>query len=426
MKKRKIIGIIFILLIVGFGIVFLDQSRSLLRNILPSNLKVYVKEVFFGKQFLEEVKYFRISNFHMKILPNTEFLKLKLETYPLEDLDVLEQTHYDKIKNKTSSVRTFFIDVFGDDLIIASVKGKFILLKNGEVNNKVKIDSNLKDFNATNLLDIAIVDNDIYVSFRYEPSESKCSYFYLVKAKFNNKFLQFTTFFNPKRCTVNNYGGRIASGKFNGENGIILTTGATGIERNFAQDENSHLGKILFFSNNSDVYQVISKGHRNPQGLYVEDNLILVTEHGPYGGDELNLIKKNGNYGWPISSYGETYQYLDETYNKTDFKYKKSHSEHGFTEPIFNFVPSIGISEIIKIPNNFSKYWQNNFFVASLNGVSLYRVEFDKVYSKVKYIEKIIVLERIRDIKYLKSKNTFFLSLESTGQLGLLSIGKDS
>ena len=65
------------------------------------------------------------------------------------------------------------------------------------------------------------------------------------------EYLKFENFFSPKRCTINNYGGRISSGKFNNKDGIILTTGATGNEeRHFAQDPNSHLGKILFFSLN--------------------------------------------------------------------------------------------------------------------------------------------------------------------------------
>ena len=52
-------------------------------------------------------------------------------------------------------------------------------------------------------------------------------------------------------------------------------------------------------------------GHRTPQGLYVEGNSILAAEHGPRGGDEINNIKFNGNYGWPLVSYGEPY-YFEE------------------------------------------------------------------------------------------------------------------
>ena len=69
--------------------------------------------------------------------------------------------------------------------------------------------------------------------------------------------------------------------------------------------DDSDIGKILFI--NLDNYKkiIFSKGHRNPQGLLNIDNKnILSTEHGPYGGDEINKIIFGKNYGWPIASYG--------------------------------------------------------------------------------------------------------------------------
>ena len=75
----------------------------------------------------------------------------------------------------------------------------------------------------------------------------------------------------------------------------MFSTGATGDnERHFAQDKESHLGKILFkpFDSISNSYEIISSGHRNPQGLYSDSDVILSTEHGPYGGDEINKIEK--------------------------------------------------------------------------------------------------------------------------------------
>ena len=74
-------------------------------------------------------------------------------------------------------------------------------------------------------------------------------------------------------------------------------------------------------------------------------DFILSTEHGPKGGDEINKIILGKNYGWPISSYGESYA-------NDDLKYHKSHIENKFEEPIFSFVPSIGISEIVPLDTN--------------------------------------------------------------------------
>ena len=77
-------------------------------------------------------------------------------------------------------------------------------------------------------------------------------------------------------------------------------------------------------------------------------------------------------------------------------------------------MPSIGISQIIKIPNSFSKLWKNNFIVSSLGSKSLYRIKFNDKYSKVQFIEKIFVGERIRDLIVLEDKKTILLALENS------------
>ena len=109
--KKKIIISILLLAFVIFIIATIKTStiRDTLRNLLPSNTKVYVKELFFGKQFLEEIKFFRTANFNQKILPQTEFQKLKFEKYNLSFLENLDQTHYGKVMKIQSDVKTFFI-----------------------------------------------------------------------------------------------------------------------------------------------------------------------------------------------------------------------------------------------------------------------------------------------------------------------------
>ena len=81
---------------------------------------------------------------------------------------------------------------------------------------------------------------------------------------------------------------------------VLITT--SDYSGNNAQDLDSQYGKILQISLDKYEYQIFSFGHRNPQGLININNKILSTEHGPMGGDEINLIKKNSNYGWKIAS----------------------------------------------------------------------------------------------------------------------------
>jgi glucose/arabinose dehydrogenase len=182
--------------------------------------------------------------------------------------------------------------------------------------------------------------------------------------------------------------------------------------------KNSICGKILLVNTDTKKYEIFSSGHRNIIGMYSDENVILATEHGPFAGDEINNIKKGSSYGWPVASYGENYSrgQSNEIPN-----YKKSHKKNNFSEPIFSFLPAIGISEIIKLSNNFSEMWQDNFLIGSLNGKYLYRVKFDEMYEKILYYEKIFIGDRIRDIIYENESNDIYLSLELNGTLGILS-----
>ena len=129
------------------------------------------------------------------------------------------------------------------------------------------------------------------------------------------------------------------------------------------------------------VTMKLSQWDIGTQGLFFdkENNLVLETEHGPAGGDEINIIEVSKinqdviqNYGWAVSSSGEHYGGKSEANKKIYEKYPlyKSHSEFGFIEPIKSFVPSIGISEIVKIG-------QNKYVVSSLKAESLYFFELD-------------------------------------------------
>ena len=174
----------------------------------------------------------------------------------------------------------------------------------------------------------------------------------------------------------------------------------------------------------------ITSGHRNPQGIFVnEKNIILSTEHGPRGGDEINKIVEGNDYGWPISSYGENYgansfgeNYGANSFSTEEYKYKKNHSKYDFVEPIYAFVPSVAPSQIIKVPDTFSAKWKNNYLITSLRGLSIYRVMFDENYSRVITMEKIRIGKRIRDIVYNKKYNSFILALENgSGSVGIIS-----
>jgi glucose/arabinose dehydrogenase len=190
-----------------------------------------------------------------------------------------------------------------------------------------------------------------------------------------------------------------------------------------AQNVESVNGKIIKVNIDNGNYEIISMGHRNPQGLYFdkENNFLLETEHGPTGGDEINLIEiskvnkdKIQNYGWAISSAGEHSGGKVEFNKKIYKKYPlyKSHSEHGFIEPLKSFVPSIGISEIVKIG-------QNKYVVSSMRGKSLYFFELNKQ-KQIINLNRVKVFERVRDLRF--NNNQLFLFMEDTASIGVINL----
>ena len=277
------------------------------------------------------------------------------------------------------------------------------------------------EMTSLGILGTMLHKDEIFISYAKSSKKiDNCFHMAISKSKINYKKLFFEEIFSTKKCDENSGydfgGGRMVPLIENNKEYVLITT--SDYSGNNAQDLDSQYGKILQISLDKYEYQIFSLGHRNPQGLININNKILSTEHGPMGGDEINLIKKNSNYGWKIASYGEPYKNFS---NENEYKLLKSHKKNNFEEPIYAYTPSIGISEIINVNKNFINKWENNFLITSLNGRSIYRAVFNEHFSKVITQEKIFIGERIRDIIYDKNNNIFLLALEDTGSIGILS-----
>ena len=196
-----------------------------------------------------------------------------------------------------------------------------------------------------------------------------------------------------------------------------------------AQDPNSINGKIVKINKNSKQIKILSMGHRNVQGLFhdKDSDFIYVSEHGPQGGDEINIIKdltKIVNFGWPISSYGEHYGYPTKDNSKI-YKLaplKKSHKAHGFTEPAIYYNPSIGISELIilKILNKKILITSALGYDASEGDMSLHLFNLNN--NNLSKYKVIPLEERVRDLIYLDEKKIIFLFLESSASIGVIKL----
>jgi glucose/arabinose dehydrogenase len=277
------------------------------------------------------------------------------------------------------------------------------------VNKNIKIDR---------LFDILVVENFLYISYSHKVGNC-VSYFVSFTEITNFEKFSFKELFTVKDCNDSGTFGKLKSYNHNGSKGILLTVSAGKYNRPSmdAQNPNSFFGKTIFIEIDKKNNYIFSSGHRVIQGLYTENNFIIATEHGPRSGDEINKIIFKKNYGWPISSYGEKYDFDYEE----NYYYKKNHEENGYEEPIYYFTPSIGISEIKKLGNNFSNFLQDKFLISSLNGRSIYFVSFDNKFSRVMTLEKIFINERVRDLEYETNSKNIFLALEENGELGILS-----
>ncbi len=187
-------------------------------------------------------------------------------------------------------------------------------------------------------------------------------------------------------------GGRMIS---NGSDKIVLTVGDYLLPDPVAQDPNSTFGKLIEIDLANKTNRKLTLGHRNPQGLArAKSGALLSTEHGPAGGDELNVISEGSNYGWPLVTLGTEY----ETYGWNDESLVGRHT--GYVAPYFAWVPSIGVSNLIQI-KAFHPRWNGDLLVGSLKAETLYRLRWDG--TRVVYSEPIWIGQRIRDIAELNN-----------------------
>ena len=287
-----------------------------------------------------------------------------------------------------------------------------------------------------------IINDEIFVSIVKKKGDD-CHTNSIFKAKTNTEFLTFSLFFDTEMCIPyfdNSSGGNIVNYK---DKKLLITIGdwvwaneeIFPIDSNLSpQDKDDYLGKILSIDlNNPKKVKIIAMGTRNSQGMFYDkiNDLIFFSDHGPQGGDEINVIKpeyKLPNFGWPIVSYGEHYGFPE---NKNIQKYKraplkKPHIDYGFIEPLKYFsLASPAVSQIIKT-NKFENYNDDSIIIyqatlgdTNYGSKSVFKFELNK---KLEIIneEMYVINERVRDMIYLEQINKIILYLETSGSIALL------
>tara|TARA_B100000767_G_C19703475_1_gene509441 strand:- start:43 stop:1320 length:1278 start_codon:yes stop_codon:yes gene_type:complete len=386
---------------------------------------------------------------HNYIYNSYPYLKLEIEKIHLE-AGYIENIFGEKLNFKKKDLRKLlkydsenyerplgFIDFYKERLVFVSGKGEVyistIFNKNLQDLSFSKIDTNLiNNFDDNDLTykrnfirDILVDKNDLYIKVLGISEDGLIYTPKIIVSKINNfeKHLIFEDFFKTDEfgddgsVDITHGGGRMVNYK---DKYLLASIPDFGYRYKEAQDKKSVFGKIIKINKETKEYEVFSMGHRNPQGLHwdSETDTILSSEHGPIGGDEVNIIKKDKNYGWPIVSLGE---------NGPDYE-SDDHLAYGFEEPAFywglkNDKQNCGPSEITKIPANFLNEKSNSYLLACLSGADrkwgLALYNFVLKNDKLNLIQKIFINDRVRDLKMFDEK-ILVMVLENSHSLAII------
>lgn len=280
------------------------------------------------------------------------------------------------------------------------------------------------------LLDVA-VDPDfatnrwIYLSYsEADPAGGNGSSTAVMRAKLTDSGLQDgTVVFRaiPKYDRAAHFGSRLV---FSPDGHLFITLGDRFTAKDDAQTLDTHHGKVVrilpdgsiptdnpFVNTPGALPEIWSYGHRNVQGAAIHPTTgeLWTAEHGPKGGDEINIPAAGKNYGWPVATYGVNY---DDTIIS-----ERTHVE-GTEQPHYYWVPSIAISNIMFYTGDQFPAWQGDLFVAALKGSQIARLDLEG--ERVMHEETLFaddIKQRIRDIEQGPDGYIYLITDDRAGRL---------
>lgn len=301
------------------------------------------------------------------------------------------------------------MDFFGDgSIVITSKEGQVFHHKDGET-TKVADIPNVYNRGQGGLLDVKIHPEYpqkpwIYFTHASTQGDEEGGHTALVRADFaDGKLSNLQTLYKASPNTTKgvHFGSRL---EFDRDGFLYMSIGERGARDVNPQDITRDGGKIYrfyedgtipednpFYDQNEAKKAIYSYGHRNPQGMemHPETGEIWIHEHGPRGGDEINIIKKGENYGWPVISYGINYdgtEFTDET------------SRPNMQQPFYYWVPSIAPSGMTFVTSDKYPNLKGNILAGSLKFQYLEHLQIDE--SGVRKREKLLdKIGRVRSVK---------------------------
>ena len=230
----------------------------------------------------------------------------------------------------------------------------------------------------------------------------------------------------PTKATAVHYGARMA---FMTDGTLLVSVGDGFNLREEAQRLDSHIGSIVrvtddgrvppdnpFVDHADALPEIFSYGHRNAQGLIVDPDTSLIWshEHGPRGGDELNLIRPGTNYGWPVATLGIDY---------SGARISPFTSRPGMVDPLIDWTPSIAPAGMSQYRGELFPDWQGDLLVASLAERSLRRIRIDGERVLGDEIVPLDLGRRLRDVQVGPDGAIYLLTDEANGALLRVSPG---
>lgn len=263
-----------------------------------------------------------------------------------------------------------------DKLLITERSGLLYLLniKSG-VKSSIKYPATVLAEGQGGLLDVALspeYKKHAWVYFTYVKNIDGQGATVLSRSKFiDDKFVQWQELLVTKSTTdtSRHFGSRIT---FDTNGHVFFGIGDRGVRSN-SQNLTNHAGTVIrlnldgsvptdnpFVNTKNALPEVWSYGHRNPQGLFYDKNSkrMWSIEHGPRGGDEINLIKRGVNYGWPVISYGKEYW--------GPLAVGESTHKEGMEQPVKTYIPSIAPGSLLVYSSKTMPAWKGNLFSGAL------------------------------------------------------------
>ena len=305
----------------------------------------------------------------------------------------------------------------GGDMLVTERPGRLRIVRNGKLlPDPVPGLPRLRTGGQGGLLDVIphpnfAANRMLYFSYSKPNADSSQGTTAVARARFDNdRLTNVQEIFEAKLWSQGrgHHGSRLA---FDRNGFLFISLGdrqsppSGNLEAHPAQDLSNHFGTIVrlhedgrvpadnpFASRAGAVPETWTYGHRNVQGLLIhpETGDVWATEHGPQGGDELNLIQSGKNYGWPVVGFGVNYRSGAAIHTGT-------HKE-GMEQPVHVWVPSIGTSGLLLYTGSAFPQWRGNVFAGGMSGEQLVRLTLEG--RRVTNAETLVPRRgRIRDVR---------------------------